>query len=322
MDKSRAEIRARESRWAVPVGLASLAGVILLIVMRPLNVSGDGPADLLTEAHAHTGSVVLSGLMQTLAFLLLALPLVYLFRAVQARSDSVRPQLIGLVIAAPLFLAASSATSIAVTTDAADSFVAGEVKPELTAAEARDDCVEERQDEGADHLTDEYDPAQGETPQRACEDRKLEDDAAKRATREASLAPLATGLSLAGLFGIVASLLYTGLWAMRTGLLSRFWGSLAMVAGISFLLGPLFLVALVWFGYFGLLCLGIVPNGRPPAWEAAEAIPWPTPGERAAAEMEPEGGWDESNAPDVGDAGEGEEGEGESPERRKRKQRE
>ncbi|HYQ78732.1 MAG TPA: hypothetical protein VEP91_06450 [Solirubrobacterales bacterium] len=320
MDSSRAEIRAREARWTVPVGLASLAGVILLIVMRPLNVSGDGAADLLTEAHAHSGSVVLSGLLQTLAFLLLALPLVFLFRAVQARSASVRPQLIGLVIAAPLFLAASSAVSIAVTTDAADSYVAGDVKPELTAAEAREECVEERKDEGADFLKDEYDPAQGETPQRACEDRKLADDAAKRATREASLAPLATGLSLAGLFGIVASLLYIGLWAMRTGLLSRFWGSLAMVAGISFLLGPLFLVALVWFGYFGLLCLGFVPNGRPPAWEAGEAIPWPTPGDRAAAELEPEGGWDESNVPDVGD-GDGGEDDGEPPERRKRKQR-
>jgi hypothetical protein len=322
MDDSRAQVRERESRWAVPVGLASIAAVILLIVMRPLNVSGDGEADLLTEAHAHTGSVVLSGLLQTLAFLLLALPLVYLFRAVQARSDRVRPQLIGLVVAAPLFLAASSVTAIAVTSDAADSFVAGDVKPELTASEAREECAEEREDEGAGFLKDEYDPAQGESPQRACEDRKLADDAAKRATREASLAPLATGLSLAGLFGMIASLLYAGLWAMRTGLLSRFWGSLAMVAGISFLLGPLVLVALVWFAYFGLLCLGLVPNGRPPAWEAAEAIPWPTPGDRAAAELEPEGGWDGSNVPDVGDEDDGDADDGESPERRKRKQRE
>jgi hypothetical protein len=319
MHDSRAQVRDRESRWAVPVGLASIAAVVLLIAMRPLNVSGDGEADLLTEAHAHTGSVVLSGLLQTLAFLLLALPLVYLFRAVQARGDRVRPQLIGLVVAAPLFLAASSAVAIA---------VAGDVKPELTAAEARKECTEERQDEGAGFLEDEYDPAQGEAPQRACEDRKLDDDAAKRATREASLAPLATGLSLAGLFGIIASLLYTGLWAMRTGLLSRFWGSLAMVAGISFLLGPLVLVALVWFVYFGLLCLGLVPNGRPPAWEAAEAIPWPTPGDRAAAELEPEGGWDDSNVPNVGEADDGESPDvgdaedGESPERRKRKQRE
>lgn len=298
MDNSRAELRAREQRWAVPVGLASIVAVVFLIASRPLNVSGDGEADFLREAHAHGGSVLLSGLMQTVAFLLLALPLVFLFRAVQARSDRVRPQLIGLIVAAPLFLAASSAIAIGITGEAADSFVGGDAKPELTAAEAREECTEEREDEGADFLTDEYDPAKGETPQRACEDRKLEDDAASRATRDASLAPLATGLGLAGAFGFVVALLYTGLWAMRTGLLSRFWGSVGMVAGIAFLLGPLFLVALVWFVYFGLLCLGLVPGGRPPAWEEGEAVPWPTPGEKAAEELEPEGGWDEDDEED------------------------
>jgi hypothetical protein len=319
MDNSRAEIRARESRWAVPAGLASIAGVILLIVSRPLNVSGDGEADILREAHAHGGDVFLSGALQALAFLLLALPLVYLFRAVQVRSDRVRAQLIGLVVVAPLFLAASSALSIGVTDEAADSFAAGDAKPELTVSEAREECAEEREDEGADFLQDEYDPAPGQSPLRACEARKVADDAASQATRDASLAPLATGLGLGGAFGFVVALLYTGLWAMRTGLLSRFWGSLAMVAGVAFLLGPLFLAALVWFVYFGLLCLGFVPGGRPPAWEAAEAIPWTTPGERAAAEMEPEGGWEESGTPEAlnGDGG------AEPPsEPRKRKQRE
>ncbi|HEX6782546.1 MAG TPA: hypothetical protein VF125_11020 [Solirubrobacterales bacterium] len=319
MDNSRAEIRAREARWAVPAGLASIAGVILLVAARPLNVSGDGRADILREAHAHGGDVFLSGALQALAFLLLALPLVYLFRAVQARSDSVRSQLIGLVVAAPLFLAASSAVSIGVTNEAADSFFAGDAKPEITVAEAREECADERKDEGAGFLVDEYDPVPGQSPLRACEVRKRADDAASEATREASLAPLATGLGLAGAFGFVVALLYTGLWAMRTGLLSRFWGSLAMVAGVAFLLGPLFLVALVWFVYFGLLCLGFVPGGRPPAWEAAEAIPWPTPGERAAAEMEPEGGWEESHAPD---ALNGTGGDGPRSEPRKRKQRE
>lgn len=295
MPNSGAEFRAREQRWAVPVGLASIVAVVFLIASRPLNVSGDGEADFLREAHAHGGSVLLSGLMQTLAFLLLTLPLVYLFRAVQARSDRVRPQLIGLIVAAPLFLAASSAFAIAITSEAADSFVGGDAKPELTASEAREECAEEREDEGAGFLADEYDPAQGETPQRACEDRKLEDDAASQATKEASLAPLATGLGLAGAFGFVVTLLYTGLWSMRTGLLSRFWGSVGMVAGIAFLLGPLFLVALVFFVYFGMLCLGIVPGGRPPAWDAGEAVPWPTPGDKAAAELEPEGGWDDED---------------------------
>lgn len=292
MTKSRAGIRAWESRWAIPTGIASILGVVLLILARPLNVSGDGEADVLREIHAHGGATLLSGLVSTFGFLLLALPLVYLFRAVAARSDSVRPQLIGLVIAAPLFLAASTAIAIAATSDAADNFVAGKAKPELTVAEAREECVEERKDEGVEFLEDEYDPGQGVTPQRACETRKLADDAASQATKEASLAPLATGLGLAGAFGFVVALLYTGLWAMRTGLLSRFWGSLGMVAGIAFLLGPLFLVALVWFVYFGMLCLGAIPGGRPPAWEAGEAIPWPTPGDKAAAELEPEGGWD------------------------------
>jgi hypothetical protein len=316
MANGKAEVRARESRWAIPVGIASILGVILLIAARPLNVSGDGEADFLREAHDHAGSVLLSGLMQVLAFLLLALPLVYLFRAVQARSDRVRLQLIGLIVAAPLFLAASSALSIVVTNEGADSFVAGEAKATLTAKEAKEECVEERQDDGKDFLVDEYEPAGGQSPLRACENRKVEDDEASHATTEASLAPLATGLGLAGAFGFAIALLYSGLWAMRTGILSRFWGSLGMVAGIAFLLGPLFLVTLVFFVYFGLLALGIVPGGRPPAWEAGEAVPWPTAGDKAAAELEPEDGWDEAGSePEIGEPGEGSE-------RRKRKQRE
>ena len=185
--------------------------VVLLIASRPLNVSGDGEADFLREAHAHGGSVLLSGAIQVAAFLLLALPLLYLFRAVQVRSDRVRSQLIGLVIAAPLFLAASSAVAIGVTSEAADSFVACEAKPDITVAEAREDCSEERDDEGVDFLKDEYDPAPGTSPLRACEDRKLQDDAASQASRDASLAPLATGLGLAGALGFVVSLLYIGL---------------------------------------------------------------------------------------------------------------
>lgn len=301
MATSRSEVRERERRWAVPVGVASIAGIVLLVLSQALNVRGDGEAEVLREAHAHGGAVLAAGLAQTLGFICLALPLAYLFRAVQARSDRVRTQLIGLVVVAPLFLTGASAATIGATGSAADEFVAGDAKPELTKVEAREECDEERKDEGVSYLRDEYKPAKGETPQRACEDRKLEDDAASRASREASLAPLATGLGLGGTLGIIVALLYTGLWSMRTGLLSRFWGSLGMVAGVSFLLGPLILVAFVWFVYFGLLVLGVVPGGRPPAWEAGEAVPWPTPGEKAAAELEPEGGWDSD---EDGEAGE------------------
>lgn len=316
MQDSKAAVRAREQRWAVPVGIASIAGVLLLILSRPLSVNGDGSAEYLREANEHAGSILLSGLMQVLAFLLLALPLLFLFRAVQARSDRVRPQLIGLVVAAPLFLAVSSGLAIGVNNEAADTFVAGDAGSTLTAKEAKEECLDERKDDGSDFLVDEYDPGKGEAPLRACEDRKVEDDEASNALTEASLAPLSTGLGLAGALGFAVALLYSGLWAMRTGFLSRFWGSLGMVAGIAILLGPiLLLVTLVFFVYFGLLCLGIVPGGRPPAWEAGEAVPWPTPGEKAAGELEPEGGWSE-------DALEADEVDEETGERRKRKQRE
>ena len=81
-------------------------------------------------------------------------------------------------------------------------------------------------------------------------------------------------------------MVYTCLHAMRTGLLTRFWGSLGMALGaVSFIF---FQFALLWFVYLGLLLLGRVPGGRPPAWESGEAIPG-RPGEKAAAELEAAG---------------------------------
>ena len=46
----------------------------------------------------------------------------------------------------------------------------------------------------------------------------------------------------------------------------------------------------LWFGWLGLIYLDRAPNGRPPAWAAGEAIPWPRPGEdpARAAPAQPE----------------------------------
>ncbi|HKO39465.1 MAG TPA: hypothetical protein VJU14_13960 [Solirubrobacterales bacterium] len=312
---TRAETLERESRWALPVALATLLSVVLFIAARfVLGVSGDGAAEVLRSVDENSGSVMLSGLIQAAGFALLAFPLVYLFRAARARSEQVRSQLIGLVVAAPLFLALAAGLTSAAQREAADEFVAGEAKPALTREEANEDCVEERENDGNDSLVDEYEPAKGESPLKACENRKVEDDAASEARAEASLAPLATGFGLAGALGLVVALFYTCLWAMRTGLLSRFWGSLGMALGIATLVGLIFFL-LIWLVYFALLVVGKVPNGKPPAWERGEAVPWPTPGERAAAEMEPKDGWDEAEI-------EGEPEGGDDAPKRKRKQRE
>jgi hypothetical protein len=315
---SRAELRAREERWALPVALATLLSVILIVLAQIVSgVSGDGAAEVLRSVDENSGSVLLSGLLQGAAFVLLTLPLVYLFRAARARSERVRSQLIGLVVAGPLFLGLAAGLTTAAQLEAADEFVAGEAKPGLTRQEAKDECVEEREDEEDGFLAEEYEPGKGETPLRACEDRKLEDDAASDARAEASLAPLSTGLGLAGALGLIVALFYTSLWAMRTGLLSRFWGSLGMAAGIATVIGLIFFL-LIWLVYVAFLVLGFVPGGKPPAWEKGEAVPWPTPGEKAAAELEPEDGWDEGDEP----AGEGPPEGGDEGPKRKRKQRE
>jgi hypothetical protein len=312
---STAETRERESRWALPVALATFLAVALIVASGFVSaVDGTGAAEVLRSVDENGGSMTLSSLMQALAFALLVFPLVYLFRAAQARSERVRSQLLGLVIAAPIFLALYAGTSTLAQQEAADEFVAGQAKPTLSRAEAKDECAADREDEGEEGFAEEFDPAEGETALAACENRKLEDDAAAEARADASLTPLATGLGFAGGFGFVAALFYSCLWAMRTGLLSRFWGSLGMALGVAVLFGLLPFL-LVWFVYFGLLAIGKVPGGRPPAWEAGEAVPWPTPGERAAAELEPAEGWDEGEA-------EAERGADPGVEKRKRKQRE
>jgi hypothetical protein len=302
------ETREAESRWALPAGLASLLGVAMLVISRFVDVGGTENPEILRNVHADPGSVTVSGLLQAFGLLLLAIPLLFLFRAVRARSPQVRSRLLGLVVAAPLFLAISSGLSIGVKHDAADQFVAGEAKSTLSKQEAHDECADDRKDEGKEDFADEFEPEKGETPLAACERRKREADEASNALGEASLTPLYTGLGLAGSLGLIVTLFYTCLWGMRTGLLNRFWGSLGMASGIAFLLGPLSFIALLWFAYFGLLLIGVVPGGRPPAWEAGEAVPWPTPGERAAAELEPSG--PEEAGPE------------EAAEKRKRKQRE
>jgi hypothetical protein len=303
MERSREAVLEWQSRWRVAAGAAAITAVVLMFASQLVNeASGDTDSEVLRSIHEHSGSVALSGILQGIAFALLAIPIYYLFRLARDRSDRVMRQLVGLVIVAPLFLALSSGLTIGARGEAADQFVAGDAKSTLTASEAKSDCLDDLDDEGKEDFASEYEPARGESALAACERQKVEDDEASNAVGEASLAPFVTGFGLAGGLGLAISLFYTCMSAMRVGLLSRFWGSLGMVAGVAFLLGPLFFISLIWFAYFGLLTLGALP--RPPAWAAGEAVPWPTPGEKAAAELEP------SNPADIDPS-----------ERRKRKQR-
>ena len=86
---------------------------------------------------------------------------------------------------------------------------------------------------------------------------------------------------MAGLLGLTFAIVYTALWALRTGLLTRFWGAFGIAVGAIFAISfgtELTVLGFVWFIYVGLLLAGWVPGGRPPAWAAGEARPWPKGG--------------------------------------------
>lgn len=251
---SKAEILERESRWALPVALVTMLAVILFVgstIIATTTISADGEADLLREVDANEGAYLLSGILRALGSLLLFAPLLYLFRAAEARNPAVRSQLIGVIWVTPLFMAAGAIFSTFASIDAASEFVSSGI-------------------EGSGERAD---------------------DAATDLIREASLRNVASGLSLAGALGFAFIMVYTCLQAMRVGLLSRFWGSLGMALGaVSFILVQFMPFVLLWFVYFGLLVAGWVPGGRPPAWAEGKAVPWPTPGEEAAERLEQDPG--------------------------------
>lgn len=269
-----------------PAGLATLAGVGLLIASIVVinKVGGGGNAEILRNVNEQASSVTISSILEAAGFVLLVAPLVFLFRAAQARSDRVRGQLIGLVVAAPLFLAVSGVLNGVTTNDAASTFVAGEAKSTLTAKEAASECRAQLKEKGPKDFRSEFEG--GGSALSLCASTKVADDEADNALSEAEPQGLATGFALGGRLGIAVALVYTCLFAMRTGLLSRFWGSLGIALGVAALL-LLVQFSLIIFIYLGLLFLGWLPGGRPPAWASGEAMPWPSPGEKAAAELSP-----------------------------------
>ncbi|HEX3609606.1 MAG TPA: hypothetical protein VHU14_08085 [Solirubrobacterales bacterium] len=246
---------AWEERWSRPTALATLCSVLLVVaavfITTQVVGSGSGESGLLRDVDQHRTAQLIASIVQAIGVGLLAAPLYYLFRAAKARSERMRGQLVGVVVAAPLFLAALAILSGVSTLHAASDFVTNEV-PHLLAKKISLD---------SDHAN----------------------EIAKETIDGAPLRPLAAGFGFAGQIGFIVAMVYTCLYAMRVGLLTRFWGSLGMALGaVSFIF---FQFAVLWFVYLAILLL--LRNSRPPAWSTGEAVPWPTPGERAAADLKP-----------------------------------
>jgi hypothetical protein len=247
----RRQALAWEESWATPAALAALGAVVFVVaaIVVAAQVGGGGESELLRDVDANRGAQMVSSVLQAIGVGLLAVPLYYLFRAARVRSDRMRGQLVGVVVAAPLFLAVLAILSGISTLNAASEFVSDEV-PRLLA-------------KGVQLNSDRADEIANDT------------------IAEAPLRGLAAGFGIAGQLGFAVAMAYTCLHAMRVGLLPRFWGSLGVALGaVSFLF---FQFALLWFIYLGVLLLR--RDSQPPAWAAGEAVPWPAPGEKAAAEL-------------------------------------
>jgi hypothetical protein len=315
----------RERLWETRAGIAALLGALLALagfVLLQTALGGDANFEGLREAHDKSSSIWLSGAATAIGYALLTVPLLYLFRAVEGRSERVRGQFVGLVVVGPLLLGIAGLGLAAGTQEAANTYLDGKADSTLTPKQARAECVEDRKEKGAKDFAGEYEGEGGPAGQlAACQSQKREEDRASNAIKDSSVVTISQFLGFAGGLSLVVALFYTGLWSLRTGLLSRFWGSLGMAVGVAALIG-LTPLALLWFAYLGFLILGRVPGGKPPAWGAGEAIPWPTPGEKVAAELEgpTEDGGPAADGPDDPPPSAGAP-EGAGGERRKRKQR-
>jgi len=118
----------------------------------------------------------------------------------------------------------------------------------------------------------------------------------KQASDYGPLVFVGIAAQLAFAFGFVL----VSLNAMRAGLLTRFLGYLGVISAVLFVLAvlPLPIVQAYWLGAIALLLWNVGGAREPPAWQAGEAVPWPSSAELReqrvrAAEARRGGGADE-----------------------------
>jgi hypothetical protein len=245
---NRQQILERERRYAAYAGvtgiLVALFSIGSIAVVSQVSLPEGLPTDVYRGFDEHTGTIMASSVMRALSLGLMAVPLVYVFRAAQARSERVNSLMLGFAVLAPALLAVQSILLYVGQSQLSSDFIA--------AAGNGGDIYTLFQD--------------------------LNDDN--------SLILASSAIGQIGGLGLVVAMIYVALQAMRTGLLTRFFATLGMALAVASIILQLPLAPLgLWFGWLGLVILDRVPNGRPPAWDAGGAIPWPRPGDER---VEPE----------------------------------
>ena len=351
---SRERIIERERRWALPVALSAFLAVILFFASIPIEqsaVEGTGTAEQLRALDQNSGLLILANVVRSIGLLLLIPPLYYLFEAARARSAAVRGALVGFVFLGPVLFAAQNIASGVATTNIASDYVQRE--PELTVpapsleqflqgVENRPDSLEQvvlYPDEDAldaERIDGEvfslnYPSDREESIRNALEAGEVDTDedtdglpgdlAAENLIDNSDARQTIAGLLFPALLAMIVAVVYPTLHAMRVGLLTRFFGTLGMAIGVAVLFIGLFGLFL-WVLALGLVVLDRWPGGRPPAWAAGEAVPWPRPGDEPPAQEAADDDEDEDESVKLGAQEENPHaGRRERAKRRKRKRR-
>jgi hypothetical protein len=323
----RERIIERERRWAVPAAVVTLCASLLflapLAIQQSANLySGSSAARQLESLHDHASPIIAGSVVRSLAFLALIGPLLYLFRAAQARNPRVKAQLVGFVFIGPVLFAAAGVLESIGITNAASDFVSAPSEPQRTYQQfqgqvenqpaaidkvtiySSKDALEVKESNGDFYAVEKF-PSDDESKIEAdLEAKDVDHDTdsdsdtgppdaqASDVTDSSGTLQAGYGLELAGRLGLIIGMVYVSLQALRVGLLTRFGGSLGIALGAAVLIIPPIVPfsAVIWaffLGYLGLLFIGKIPGGRPPAWEAGEAVVPQRPGEPA-----PESGGD------------------------------
>jgi hypothetical protein len=334
----RERIIERERRWARPTAFAAVGATALIVVgliFRASVPTEDQTADQLQAFHDHAGALAVSSVLTGIGFLLWTIPLLYLFRAAQARNPRVQGALVAFCFIGPVLFGLQGVVNGLAISNVASDFVQRsdeeQSRPlsEFDRQVARDpesiekvtfhtdsNTLEVEQADGSFYST-EFKPGAKDRLLRDVDAAKPgidnEDDAdgvppdafAEHLLDDSSAVTVGSSLLFPALLGMIIGMVYVSLQSLRTGLLTRFFGTLGMALGVSLiLLPPAPALLALWFGYFGLLVVDRAPGGRPPAWEAGEAIPLPRPGEEPSPASEASGKTIEGEATEVPTAGE------------------
>jgi hypothetical protein len=311
---SKEELLAFQARWLRRAGLAGLVGAFIVaavVVLQQVGLNpprGKSDAEQLVFEHAHSSGLIYSSILQALGLMAFVVPLLFLFRSANGRAARMRGAFAGLVVLGPLAFGLGLALSSVGSTKAADKFhdqepaavqqarqqaeqaqtaktapskPAGKGKPTgtTTGAATTTGSTSTTASTTINLNGTTTTVATPVTPDQAGSN--AQENLADHINKHTTLLIVGGLISTIGVLSLVFGMIYTNLWAMRTGLLSRFWSMIGIVAGVGLIiLGPFGLALFVlWFAAIGLMFLEFWPTPLPPAWEAGEAVSWQRPGD-------------------------------------------